>query len=54
MFMWEKNVPPKRDPGFIKMRFLLGVSIYYSIEFFCKVRSHLTKALTLRGCFFPI
>ena len=31
MFMWEKNVPPKRDPGFIKMGFLLGVSIYKQI-----------------------
>ena len=51
-----KNVPPKRDPGFMRVGSLLGGIIYFhitdfdfSIEFFYKVRSRLTEALTLPG-----
>ena len=58
-FIWEKNVLPKRDPGFMKVGSLLGEIIHFhtnrfwfSIEFFYKVRSHLTEALNLLACFF--
>ena len=55
-----KNVPPKRDPGFMKVGSLLGRRIYFytdfdfSVEFFYKVRSRLTEARTLPECFFSI
>ena len=54
-----KNVPPKRDPGFMKVGSLLSGRIYFhinrlwfSIEFVYKVRSRLTETLTLQGSFF--
>ena len=34
MFIWEKNVPPKQDPGFMKVVSLLG-RIYYHKNTFC-------------------
>ena len=30
----EKNVPPKRDPGFMKLGYLLGVRVYFHIHRF--------------------
>ena len=61
----KENVPPKRDPGFMKVGSLLGGRVYFyinvfdsdfdfSIEFFYKVRSRLTEIPTLLGCFFSI
>ena len=58
MFLWGKYVPPKQNPGFMKVGALL---IYFHInrfsfliESFYEVRSRLTEALTLPGCFFSI
>ena len=34
MFIWEKNASPKRDPGFIKVRSLLGDRINIHINRF--------------------
>ena len=55
----EENVPPKRNLGFMKVGSLLVGIIYFqinrfdfSIEFFQKMRSRLTEALTLPGYFF--
>ena len=33
-FIWEKNVPPKRDPGFMNVGSLLGGRIYFHINRF--------------------
>ena len=33
-FIWEKNVPPKRGPGFMKVGSLLGGRIYFDITRF--------------------
>ena len=30
-FIWEKNVPPKRDPGFMKVGSQLGGRIYFQL-----------------------
>ena len=58
MFVWGKNVPSKQNPGYMKVGTLL---IYlhinrfsFLIESFYEVRSHLTEALALPGCFFSI
>ena len=60
-FTQEKNVPPKRDPGFMNVGSLLGGIIYFhiknfdfSIEFLNKVTCRLTEALALPGRFFSI
>ena len=34
MFTWEKNVPPKRDPGFMKVGSMLGGITYFHINRF--------------------
>ena len=34
MFIWEKNVPPKRDPGFMKAGSLIGGRIYFRVNRF--------------------
>ena len=34
MFIREKNVPPKPDPGLVKVRSLLGGRIYFHINRF--------------------
>ena len=42
VFVWEKNVPPERDPGFMKVVSLLGGKIYFYInkfEFFESILS---------------
>ena len=31
-FIWEKNVPPKRDPGFMKVGSQLGGRIYFQLQ----------------------
>ena len=33
MFLWE-DVPPKRNPGFMKVGFLLGERIFFHINRF--------------------
>ena len=43
-FIWVKNVPPKQNPGFMTVGYK-QVFIFQLIFF--KVRSHLTKDLTL-------
>ena len=34
MFIWDKNAPPKRDPGLMKKGSLLGGRIYFHINRF--------------------
>ena len=34
MFIWEENVPPKRDPSFMKVGSLLDGTIYFDINRF--------------------
>ena len=60
MFLWGNKVPPKWDPGFIKVRSLLDGRIFFHTNRFwffnrilIKMRSHLTEP-TLLGCSFRI
>ena len=58
MFIWGKNVPPKRDRGFMKVGSLLIYfhinGTYILVESFYEVRSRLTEALILPVCFLSI
>ena len=56
MFVWGKNIPPKQNPGFMKVGTLLIYFTIFSflIESFYEVKCRFTEALALPGCFFSI
>ena len=60
-FIWEKTshqseIPVlwKWNPCYVGEFIFISTDFDFSIEFFYKVRSRLTEALTLPGCFFSI